>query len=166
MCHQHDSRVRPFEEGVAQTLHFLICFPLGLMAFSAALIYTLHNREILQDSRELTSGHFGYCFILAWVCVPLLLCSGVIYIQLRKKEWPQNLLKYVNNSIGTQQHQLFVSQNCLQCHVTSCYSMLLLRLQLKWWYFCFVNTCLTEDFCNVRGKLWILNCSKNAQFVV
>lgn len=58
----------------------------GLTAFSAALIYTFHNKEILQDSRELTSGHFGYCFILAWVCVPLLLCSGIIYIHLRKKE--------------------------------------------------------------------------------
>ncbi|XP_051280417.1 epithelial membrane protein 3-like [Dicentrarchus labrax] len=58
----------------------------GLTAFSAVLIYTLHNKEILQDSRELTAGHFGYCFILAWVCVPLLLFSGVIYIHLRKKE--------------------------------------------------------------------------------
>nr|XP_020476469.1 epithelial membrane protein 3-like [Monopterus albus]XP_020476476.1 epithelial membrane protein 3-like [Monopterus albus]XP_020476485.1 epithelial membrane protein 3-like [Monopterus albus] len=58
----------------------------GLMAFSAALIYTLHLKEILQDSRELTSGHFGYCFILTWVCVPLLLCSGVIYVCLCKKE--------------------------------------------------------------------------------
>ncbi|XP_023283157.1 epithelial membrane protein 3-like isoform X2 [Seriola lalandi dorsalis] len=58
----------------------------GLTAFSAALIYTLHNKEILPNSKELTSGHFGYCFILAWVCVPMLLCSGVIYIHLRKKE--------------------------------------------------------------------------------
>ncbi|KAF0036427.1 hypothetical protein F2P81_011739 [Scophthalmus maximus] len=39
----------------------------GLMAFSAALIYTLHNKEILPSSKELTSGHFGYCFILAWI---------------------------------------------------------------------------------------------------
>uniref|UniRef100_A0A3Q2YF77 Epithelial membrane protein 3b (MAM blood group) n=1 Tax=Hippocampus comes TaxID=109280 RepID=A0A3Q2YF77_HIPCM len=58
----------------------------GLTALSAVLIYTLHNKEILQDSREVTSGHFGYCFILAWVCVPLLLCSGIIYVHLRKKE--------------------------------------------------------------------------------
>ncbi|XP_017273129.1 epithelial membrane protein 3-like [Kryptolebias marmoratus] len=58
----------------------------GLNAFSAALIYTLHNKEILQDSKKLFSGYFGYCFILAWVCVPLLLCSGIIYIHLRKKE--------------------------------------------------------------------------------
>uniref|UniRef100_A0A674MLL9 Epithelial membrane protein 3b (MAM blood group) n=2 Tax=Takifugu rubripes TaxID=31033 RepID=A0A674MLL9_TAKRU len=58
----------------------------GLTVFSASLIYTLHHKEILQDSRELLSGRFGYCFILAWVCVPLLLCSGVIYIHLRKKE--------------------------------------------------------------------------------
>ncbi|KAG7519137.1 epithelial membrane protein 3-like [Solea senegalensis] len=58
----------------------------GLTVFSAALIYTLHKKEILPTSKELTSGHFGYCFILAWVCVPLLLCSGIIYIHLRKKE--------------------------------------------------------------------------------
>lgn len=57
----------------------------GLTAFSAALIYAMHNKEILADFKELMSGHFGYCFILAWVCVPLLLCSGVIYIHLRKK---------------------------------------------------------------------------------
>ncbi|KAF6735465.1 Epithelial membrane protein 3 [Oryzias melastigma] len=58
----------------------------ALTAFSAALIYTLHNKEILPDSKQLTPGHFGYCFILAWLCVPLLLCSGIIYIHLRKKE--------------------------------------------------------------------------------
>uniref|UniRef100_A0A8C6SXE4 Epithelial membrane protein 3b n=1 Tax=Neogobius melanostomus TaxID=47308 RepID=A0A8C6SXE4_9GOBI len=58
----------------------------GLTALSAALIYTLHNKEILQDLKELTLGHFGYCFFLAWVCVPLLVLSGIIYIHLRKKE--------------------------------------------------------------------------------
>ncbi|XP_012728917.1 epithelial membrane protein 3b [Fundulus heteroclitus] len=58
----------------------------SLTAFSAAVIYTLHNKEILLDSKIQTSGDFGYCFILAWVCVPLLLSSGVLYIHLRKKE--------------------------------------------------------------------------------
>lgn len=58
----------------------------GLTAFTAALIYTLHNKEILPDSRKPLSGEFGYCFFLAWVCVPLLLCSGIMYIHLRKKE--------------------------------------------------------------------------------
>ncbi|XP_030625650.1 epithelial membrane protein 3b (MAM blood group) [Chanos chanos] len=58
----------------------------GLTALAATLSYTLHNKEILQDTRELSSGRFGYCFILAWVCVPLLLCSGMMYIHLRKKE--------------------------------------------------------------------------------
>lgn len=58
----------------------------GLTAFTAALIYTLHNKEILADSRKPLSGEFGYCFFLAWVCVPLLLCSGIMYIHLRKKE--------------------------------------------------------------------------------
>ncbi|XP_056589461.1 epithelial membrane protein 3b [Triplophysa dalaica] len=58
----------------------------GLNDFTASLIYTLHYKEILKDSRELSSGHFGFCFVLAWVCVPLLLCSGIVYIHLRKRE--------------------------------------------------------------------------------
>ncbi|XP_062871742.1 epithelial membrane protein 3b (MAM blood group) [Trichomycterus rosablanca] len=58
----------------------------GLITFTASLIFTLHNKEILQDSRELSSGHFGYCFILAWVCVPLLIWSGIMYIHLRKRK--------------------------------------------------------------------------------
>ncbi|XP_047437075.1 epithelial membrane protein 3b [Mugil cephalus] len=58
----------------------------GLTAFTAALIYTLHNKAIFPDYKELTPGHFGYCYILAWVCVPLLMFSGAIYIHLRKKE--------------------------------------------------------------------------------
>jgi hypothetical protein len=73
----------------AELIQFvLLCFAifLGLTAFAAALIYTLHNKDILQDSRELTHGHFGYCYILAWTCVPMLLVSGLLYIHLRKKE--------------------------------------------------------------------------------
>ncbi|KAI4904841.1 hypothetical protein NFI96_018226, partial [Prochilodus magdalenae] len=59
----------------------------GLTAFAAVLIYTFQREEILRDSiRELSMGRFGYCFILAWVCVPLLLCSGVVYVHLRKKD--------------------------------------------------------------------------------
>ncbi|KAB5546342.1 hypothetical protein PHYPO_G00070960 [Pangasianodon hypophthalmus] len=58
----------------------------GLTTFTAVLIYTLHNKEILQDARNLSSGHFGYCFILAWVCVPLLMWSGIMYIYLRKRK--------------------------------------------------------------------------------
>ncbi|MCJ8741690.1 hypothetical protein PDJAM_G00073470 [Pangasius djambal] len=58
----------------------------GLTTFTAVLIYTLHNKEILQDSRNLSSGHFGYCFILAWVCAPLLMWSGIMYIYLRKRK--------------------------------------------------------------------------------
>ncbi|KPP71112.1 Epithelial membrane protein 3-like [Scleropages formosus] len=57
----------------------------GLTAFTATLIYTLRHREILEESRPL-SGEFGYCFILAWVCVPILLCSGALYVHLRKRE--------------------------------------------------------------------------------
>ncbi|KAG7472843.1 hypothetical protein MATL_G00113250 [Megalops atlanticus] len=56
----------------------------GLTAFTATLIYTLHHTEILEGDEK--TGQFGYCFILAWVCVPLLLCSGVMYVHLRKKE--------------------------------------------------------------------------------
>ncbi|XP_028854620.1 epithelial membrane protein 3 [Denticeps clupeoides] len=56
----------------------------GLSTFAATLIYTIQCNEILQDFRDLKNGHFGYCFILAWLCVPLLLCSGVLYVHLRK----------------------------------------------------------------------------------
>ncbi|XP_060766618.1 epithelial membrane protein 3 [Neoarius graeffei] len=57
----------------------------GLVTFAAVLIYTFRRKDILQDPQELSKGRFGYCFILAWVCVPLLLSSGVLYIHLRKK---------------------------------------------------------------------------------
>ncbi|KAG7244734.1 hypothetical protein INR49_029753 [Caranx melampygus] len=53
--------------------------------FAACLIFTFHRKEILNDSRDLSKGHFGYCFILAWLCVPLLLVSAVLYVHLRKK---------------------------------------------------------------------------------
>ncbi|XP_037645401.1 epithelial membrane protein 3 [Sebastes umbrosus] len=58
----------------------------GLAAFAACLIFTFHRKEILSDSRDLSKGRFGYCFILAWLCVPLLLVSGVLYVHLRKKQ--------------------------------------------------------------------------------
>ncbi|XP_077428813.1 epithelial membrane protein 3 isoform X2 [Vanacampus margaritifer] len=58
----------------------------GFTDFAACLIFTFHRKEILHDSRDLGKGHFGYCFILAWLCVPLLLISGVLYGHLRKKE--------------------------------------------------------------------------------
>uniref|UniRef100_A0A8C7Y719 Si:dkey-264d12.4 n=1 Tax=Oryzias sinensis TaxID=183150 RepID=A0A8C7Y719_9TELE len=35
---------------------------------------------------DLSRGRFGYCFVLAWLCVPLLLVTGVLYIHLRKKQ--------------------------------------------------------------------------------
>ncbi|KAG8007701.1 Epithelial membrane protein 3 [Nibea albiflora] len=58
----------------------------GLTTFAACLIFTFHRKEILNDSRDLAKGRFGYCFILAWLCVPLLLISGVLYVHLRKKQ--------------------------------------------------------------------------------
>lgn len=58
----------------------------GFADFAACLISTFHRKEIFDDSRVLNKGHFGYCFILAWLCVPLLLVSGVLYIHLRKKQ--------------------------------------------------------------------------------
>ncbi|XP_053293482.1 epithelial membrane protein 3 [Pleuronectes platessa] len=58
----------------------------GLTDFAACLIFTFHRKEILNDTRNLSKGNFGYCFILAWLCVPLLLVSGVLYIHLRKKQ--------------------------------------------------------------------------------
>ncbi|XP_004710467.1 epithelial membrane protein 3 [Echinops telfairi] len=56
----------------------------SVAVFTAALIYTLHAREIL--GKEAQGGNFGYCFALAWVAFPLALISGVVYIHLRKRE--------------------------------------------------------------------------------
>ncbi|XP_074534747.1 epithelial membrane protein 3 [Halichoeres trimaculatus] len=58
----------------------------GLTVFTACLIFTFHRKEILSDSRDLSKGRFGYCFLLAWLCVPLLLISAVLYVHLRKKQ--------------------------------------------------------------------------------
>ncbi|KAM9860356.1 epithelial membrane protein 3 [Aulostomus maculatus] len=58
----------------------------GCTDFAASLIFTFHRKEILNDPRDLQKGRFGYCFILAWLCVPLLLISGVLYVHLRKKK--------------------------------------------------------------------------------
>ncbi|MEQ2173019.1 hypothetical protein GOODEAATRI_027398 [Goodea atripinnis] len=59
----------------------------GFTDFAACLIFTFHREEILQKgSRDLNKGHFGYCVILAWLCIPLLLVSGVLYLHLRKKQ--------------------------------------------------------------------------------
>lgn len=95
---------------------------LGLTAFAAALIYTLHNKDILQDSRELTLGHFGYCYILAWTCVPLLLVSGLMYIHLRKKEWPTKKKKKetvvvlrINKNYNNGRYSVFVLQSSYWC---------------------------------------------------
>ncbi|XP_041946401.1 epithelial membrane protein 3-like isoform X1 [Alosa sapidissima] len=57
----------------------------GMSVFAAALIYTFQHQDILQDTRELTLGKFGFCFIMAWACVPLLMLSGVLYVHLRKR---------------------------------------------------------------------------------
>ncbi|XP_034548643.1 epithelial membrane protein 3-like [Notolabrus celidotus] len=58
----------------------------GFTVFAACLIFTFHRKEILKGTRDLSKGHFGYCFILAWLCVPLLLISAVLYVHLRKKQ--------------------------------------------------------------------------------
>ncbi|XP_041836732.1 epithelial membrane protein 3 [Melanotaenia boesemani] len=58
----------------------------GFTDFAACLIFTFHREEILSGSRDLSKGRFGYCFILAWLCVPLLLVSGILYVHLRKKQ--------------------------------------------------------------------------------
>ncbi|XP_034023555.1 epithelial membrane protein 3-like [Thalassophryne amazonica] len=58
----------------------------GFTTFAACLIFTFHKKEILDDSRDLSKGRFGFCFILAWLSVPLLLLSGVLYVHLRKKQ--------------------------------------------------------------------------------
>ncbi|KAG7494021.1 epithelial membrane protein 3-like [Solea senegalensis] len=58
----------------------------GFTDFAACLIFTFHRKEILDGSRDLSRGRFGYCFILAWLCVPMLLVSAVLYVHLRKKQ--------------------------------------------------------------------------------
>uniref|UniRef100_A0A3P9MLX8 Si:dkey-264d12.4 n=2 Tax=Oryzias TaxID=8089 RepID=A0A3P9MLX8_ORYLA len=58
----------------------------GFTDFAACLIFAFHRKEILSASRDLSRGRFGYCFVLAWLCVPLLLVTGVLYIHLRKKQ--------------------------------------------------------------------------------
>ncbi|XP_075997279.1 epithelial membrane protein 3 [Genypterus blacodes] len=58
----------------------------GFTDFAACLIFTFHRKEILNDSRDMNMGRYGYCFILAWLCVPLLLVSGVLYVHLHKKQ--------------------------------------------------------------------------------
>ncbi|KAK1799758.1 hypothetical protein P4O66_006097 [Electrophorus voltai] len=55
----------------------------GLAVFAAVLIYSFQRKEILQDVCKLSMGRFGYCFVLAWVCVPLLLGLGVFHVYLR-----------------------------------------------------------------------------------
>lgn len=58
----------------------------GLTDFAACLIFTFRHQEIVYHALEQSTGHFGYCFILAWFSVPLLLISGVLYVHLRKKQ--------------------------------------------------------------------------------
>ncbi|XP_027860013.1 epithelial membrane protein 3 [Xiphophorus couchianus] len=58
----------------------------GFTDFAACLIFTFHRKEILSHSRDPSNGRFGFCVILAWLCVPLLLISGVLYVHLRKKQ--------------------------------------------------------------------------------
>ncbi|KAM9446011.1 epithelial membrane protein 3b (MAM blood group) isoform 1-T2 [Clarias gariepinus] len=58
----------------------------GLTTFTGVLIYTIHSKKVLEDSKHLNSGHFGYCYISGWVCVLLLTWSGIMYIYLRKKD--------------------------------------------------------------------------------
>lgn len=66
------------------------CSPAGFTAFAACLIFTLHRKDILNDTRDLRKGHFGYCFVLAWICVPLLFISAFLYAHLRKRQWEES----------------------------------------------------------------------------
>lgn len=70
--------------------------PAGFTVFAACLIFTFHRKDILNDSRDLRKGHFGYCFILSWVCVPLLLISSFLYVHLRKRQWAQKEQKILS----------------------------------------------------------------------
>ncbi|XP_018408463.1 PREDICTED: epithelial membrane protein 3 [Nanorana parkeri] len=56
----------------------------SLAVFSGAVIYASHVTEFNEDKPQ--GGHFGHCFVLAWVVFPLSLASGIMYIHLRKRE--------------------------------------------------------------------------------
>lgn len=56
------------------------------MAFAACLIFTFRWNDILNDAGDLRKGHFGYGFVLAWICVPLLLISAFLYVHLCKRQ--------------------------------------------------------------------------------
>ncbi|CAG07025.1 unnamed protein product [Tetraodon nigroviridis] len=58
----------------------------GFTAFATCLIFTLHRKDILNDTKDVRKGHFGYCFVLAWICVPLLFISAFLYVHLRKRQ--------------------------------------------------------------------------------
>lgn len=51
---------------------------------SGAAIYTVQYPHIHGERYD---GSYGFSYILAWIAFPLALCSGIIYIILRKREW-------------------------------------------------------------------------------
>ncbi|NP_001279964.1 peripheral myelin protein 22b isoform X1 [Callorhinchus milii] len=55
----------------------------GLCVMTGAAIYTVWYREIHNQHH---TGTYGYAYILAWVAFPLAICSGIIYVILRKRE--------------------------------------------------------------------------------
>ncbi|XP_072882007.1 peripheral myelin protein 22b [Hemitrygon akajei] len=55
----------------------------GICVMSGAAIYTVQYPHI---HRERYDGSYGFAYILAWIAFPLALCSGIIYVILRKRE--------------------------------------------------------------------------------
>ncbi|KAJ7306021.1 hypothetical protein JRQ81_010387 [Phrynocephalus forsythii] len=61
-----------------------------LCVMIAASIYTDRHEELHQDSHytafDVTSGQFGYSYVLAWIAFAFTLLSGVMYLILRKRK--------------------------------------------------------------------------------
>ncbi|XP_051888798.1 peripheral myelin protein 22b [Pristis pectinata] len=55
----------------------------GICVMSGAAIYTVQYPHIHGERYD---GNYGFSYILAWIAFPLALCSGIIYVILRKRE--------------------------------------------------------------------------------
>ncbi|XP_038632825.1 peripheral myelin protein 22b [Scyliorhinus canicula] len=55
----------------------------GICVMCGAAIYTVQYPHIHSEQY---AGSYGFAYILAWIAFPLALCSGIIYVILRKRE--------------------------------------------------------------------------------
>ncbi|NXY86009.1 EMP2 protein, partial [Alcedo cyanopectus] len=60
-----------------------------LCVMIAASIYTDRHEELHMSTQytvEVSEGHYGYSFVLAWIAFAFTLISGVMYLVLRKRK--------------------------------------------------------------------------------